>query len=68
MPPSLEHLDRGTDRVWFYVDSQTNDQRGPVPTSVITRLFQKGIGIIPNTLIWKSSMTEWLPISEVRKI
>lgn len=58
-------VDRGTDRIWFYVDSQTNDQRGPVPTSVITRLFQKSIGITATTLIWKSGMTEWLPIGEV---
>jgi hypothetical protein len=53
------------ERQWFYIDSQTNVQRGPVPTAVVKRLLQKGFGITASTLIWKTDMTEWIPIGEV---
>ena len=51
-------------REWFYT---LNEQRkGPVPTVVLSRLLEKGVGVSAQTLVWTSSMEqEWKPMHSV---
>ncbi len=57
------------DRAWFYIDSATNTQRGPVPTAVLVRLLDKGvIGNGATTMAWKEGMEGWKPLLEVSDI
>ena len=52
-------------REWFYIDSTTSTQKGPITTLLLKRFIEKGIGIAANTLAWKQGMQEWLPLSSV---
>jgi hypothetical protein len=56
------------ERIWYYLDANSNSQRGPVPSSVLLRLLEKGVsGVVgPTTLVWKEGMEKWLPMAEVR--
>jgi hypothetical protein len=56
------------ERVWYYLDANSNNQRGPVPSNVLLRLLEKGVsGVVgPTTLVWKEGMVKWLPMAEVR--
>ena len=47
-------------RQWFYT---INDQRkGPVPTAILSRLLDKGVGVSPQTLVWEKTFEEWKPM------
>ena len=52
-------------REWHYCDVLGGSQKGPVPAVVLCRLLEKGVGVIPQTLIWKVGMESWLPMSAV---
>ena len=51
-------------RVWHYSDVN-GAQKGPVPTVVLSRLLEKGVGVTAQTLVWKAGMDNWLPVSNV---
>lgn len=56
------------ERVWYYLNISTKQQKGPLPTNVLLRLLERGIsGVGPATLVWKEGMEKWLLIGEVRK-
>eukprot|EP01038_Epipyxis_sp_PR26KG_P012008 gene12008-16076_t len=52
-------------REWYYIDSSTASQRGPVPSSILLRLLEKGVGITDGSLVWKGAMEEWKQINQV---
>ena len=53
-------------REWYFIDSSTNLQRGPVPLKVVENMIQKNIGITPDTLVWKAGLEGgWQKISDV---
>ena len=52
-------------REWHYCDVLGGAQKGPVPAVVLCRLLEKGVGVSPQTLIWKVGMESWLPMSAV---
>jgi hypothetical protein len=51
-------------REWFYLDAN-KAQKGPIPTTVLARLIEKGIGVSPTTLVWKNGMDAWKQVIEV---
>ncbi len=53
-------------REWFYTDVANGAQKGPVPAVVLNRLLEKGVGVTPQTLVWKVGMDTWLPAANVR--
>ena len=52
------------DLQWLYYDS-SRVQKGPVSSPVMLRLLEKGIGVFPETLVWKNGMNEWKRMTEV---
>jgi hypothetical protein len=54
-----------SDREWFYLDTIGGAQKGPIPATVLSKLLEKGIGVSATTLVWKASMADWLPMSNV---
>jgi hypothetical protein len=55
-------------REWFYSDVSSGAQKGPVPSIVLSRLLEKGIGVSGSTLVWKVGMENWLPMKEVHTV
>ena len=53
------------EREWYYSEGAGCAQKGPVPAIVLSRLLEKGVGITPQTLIWKAGMETWMPIANV---
>mmetsp|Transcript_9766 Transcript_9766/g.16220 ORF Transcript_9766/g.16220 Transcript_9766/m.16220 type:complete len:85 (-) Transcript_9766:3295-3549(-) len=52
------------DSQWLYYDS-SREQKGPIPSNVMSRLLEKGIGVSPDTMVWKAGMDGWKRMSEV---
>lgn len=52
-------------REWYYSDVASGVQKGPVPAVVLNRLLEKGVGVSPQTLVWKAGMEQWLPAANV---
>jgi hypothetical protein len=52
---------------WLYYDS-SRAQKGPIPFNVMLRLLEKGIGVSPDTLVWKNGMTDWHRMAEVSEL
>lgn len=48
----------------MYQDSN-GQPKGPVPSNVLIRLLEKGIGVSGDTAVWKEGMTEWKKTSEI---
>lgn len=48
---------------WYYAEN--NQQRGPVDDAQFNLFVQQGI-IRPDTLVWNATMSDWLPLSQVR--
>jgi HIV Tat-specific factor 1 len=48
---------------WYYLEPQTQDKKGPLPTSVLEKLLEKGIlGLDSTTLVWKGGFENWQPM------
>lgn len=52
-------------REWHYCDVMGGLQKGPLPVVVLCRLLEKGVGVSPQTLVWKAGMESWLPMATV---
>jgi hypothetical protein len=52
-------------REWMYIDSGTQLQKGPVPSNLLIKLLEKGIGVTGSTLVWKPEMESWKKMEEV---
>lgn len=48
--------------MWMYIDKPGSAPKGPVPTSVLCRLLEKGVaGLGEQTMVWQAGMDSWLP-------
>lgn len=57
-------------REWMYIDTSSAAcvTKGPVPTTILSRLLDKSLGVSGETLVWKNGMEKWLRMAEVTKI
>lgn len=54
------------DEPWFYLDPKNNERKGPMPTSVLQKLLEKGLlGLDASTQVWKTGMDGWKRVDEV---
>lgn len=51
-------------RVWKYLDSQ-GTEKGPIPTSILMRLLEKGVLVTGQNHVWTAGMNEWRLMTEV---
>ena len=51
-------------REWLYIDS-SSAQRGPVTSSLLIKMLEKGTGVTRSTLVWKAGMDTWKTMAEV---
>lgn len=51
--------------MWYYV--QSGQQAGPVSQEQLVGYFQDGT-VLPNTLVWRKGMANWLPANEVAEL
>lgn len=49
---------------WLYIDGSGN-QKGPIPSSIMLRLLEKGINISCDTMVWTSGMDQWEKLQNV---
>jgi hypothetical protein len=49
---------------WMYYDS-AREQKGPIPSGVMQRLLEKGIGVSGDTLVWRAGLQGWTRMAEV---
>ncbi len=52
---------------YFYIDSSSNQRRGPVLFPLLLRMLEKGaVGVGAGTLAWCNGQEQWKPLIEVR--
>lgn len=65
----MENNDNKDNKVdsWMFINLVGNT-KGPIPTTVLLKLLEKGMNISGDTSIWREGMTEWNLMRNVRNI
>ena len=55
----------GSEKIWWYAVGQ--EKFGPCTGGELARLARKGV-VMPDTLVWREGMTEWVRASKLTKL
>lgn len=55
----------GSEKIWWYAVGQ--EKFGPCTGGELARLARKGV-VMPDTLVWREGMTEWMRASKLAKL
>lgn len=61
--PPILNIIGPTDKFWYYVDSQ-NQQQGPLSHGALVNAWKQG-KLLPSTYVWNETMSDWKPLNEM---
>jgi hypothetical protein len=57
------------ENAWYYLDPKSRERKGPIPTSVIKRLLEKGLlGLDATTQVWQPGFEQWKSVLEIPEL